>query len=145
MRKTITAALACASITSGLVIGATSAGADPNPNDTFELTCGSTTYDVSTGNGNGEFTPAFDTESNRVFHPTAFGDFTGTVYDVEGNVVDEFTEEGDVVKGSSGKKKDVVECEYLFDDISDGSDPEFPEGYRFVGGGDVTGYWTPAE
>lgn len=143
LKKALAAAIGIASLTGGILLGPATAGADPG-SDPFELTCGNTTYEVVTGSGRGQFTPAFDAASNRVFHPTQFGDFSGTVYDEEGNVVAEFTEEGSETKGSSGKNKpDLVECSYLFDEVSDGSDPEFPEGYRFVGGGDVTGYWSP--
>lgn len=113
--------------------------ADPGP-AVATLTCGSTTWEIALSDGQGEFTPAHDANSNRVFVPTAFGDFTGTVYDAQGALVDSFTEEGETVKGS-GKQQGAVDCTYRFDQISDGSDPEFPAGYRFIGTGEVTGSW----
>ena len=73
-----------------VLAGTTSAVADPKADEAFDLTCGSTTYSV-VGNGNGEFTPVHDTGSTKTFIPTAFGDFTGTVYDENGDVVDTFT------------------------------------------------------
>jgi len=115
--------------------------ADPGP-AIATLTCGSTTYDLALTPGNGEFTPAFDADGNGVFVPTGFGDFHGEVYDAQGNLVDSFHEEGSVEKGASGKHRATVDCTYRFDDISDGSDPEFPAGYRFVGVGEVTGVWS---
>jgi hypothetical protein len=124
-----------------VLVGTTSAVADPRADETFDLTCGSTTYSV-VGNGDGEWTPVHDTGSTKIFIPTSFGDFTGTVYDENGEVVDTFTEEGPTVKGSGARaqKADIVSCTYLFDEVSDGSDPEFPAGYRFVGTGEVTGF-----
>src|SRR3954468_9724141 len=48
------------------------------------LTCNGTTYMV-VSNGNGDFTPARDTNSNLVFHPTSFGAFTGTFTPSDGS------------------------------------------------------------
>jgi hypothetical protein len=124
-----------------VLAGTTSAVADPKADEAFDLTCGSTTYSV-VGNGNGDWTPVHDTASTRTFVPTGFGDFTGTIYDENGDVVDTFTEEGPTWKGSGARnqKGDIVSCTYEFDEVSDGSDPEFPAGYRFVGTGEVTGF-----
>ena len=73
-----------------------------------------------------------------------FGEFHGTVLDTEGNVVDEFVDEGDVPKGQSAKNKsDILECTFSFTEVSDGSDPEFPEGYTFIGEGEVRVFATP--
>lgn len=44
--------------------------------------------------GNGESTSARQAGGNAVILPIAFGDFTGTSTDAEGNVVDTFTEPG---------------------------------------------------
>jgi hypothetical protein len=124
-----------------VLCGTTSATADPKAGEAFDLTCGSTTYSV-VGNGNGEWTPVHDTGSTKTFVPTGFGDFTGTIYDENGVVVDTFTEEGPTVKGSGARDRrgDVISCTFEFDEVSDGSDPEFPAGYRFVGTGEVTGF-----
>lgn len=122
--------------------GAGIAGADPKTGAT-QLSCGGTTYEVVVA-GNGNWTPAHDTDSNVIFIPTWFGDFQGTVLDAEGNPVDEFVEEGDVPKGQSAKNKsDILECTFSFTEVSDGSDPEFPEGYMFIGEGEVRGFATP--
>jgi hypothetical protein len=121
--------------------GATSAVADPKNGDAFDLTCGSTTYLV-VGNGNGEWTPVHDTASHRVFVPTSFGSFSGTITDENGDFVDSFTEEGSTVKGSGARdrKGDIIGCTFEFTEISDGSDPEFPAGYTLTGSGEVTGF-----
>ena len=125
-----------------LWIGVGTAAADPNGPVT-ELTCEGTTYETVVA-GNGNWTPAHDSDSNVMFIPTWFGDFHGTVLDAEGNVVDDFVEEGDSPKGQSAKTKgDILECTFSFVEVSDGSDPEFPEGYSFIGEGDVQGFATP--
>ena len=76
-----------------LWIGVGTAAADPTGPVT-ELTCEGTTYETVVA-GNGNWTPAHDSDSNVMFIPTWFGDFHGTVLDAQGNVVDDFVEEGD--------------------------------------------------
>lgn len=123
--------------------GIGAAGADPKGGVTT-LTCDDgTSYEVVVA-GNGNWTPAHDTTSNTILVPTWFGDFHGTVRDAEGNVVDDFVEEGDSPKGQSATNKgDIVECTFSFTEVSDGSDPEFPEGFTFTGVGEVRGFATP--
>src|SRR5947209_6648834 len=77
----------------------------------------------------GKWSAAHDLASTRVFVPNAFGDFTGTVYDANGQVVDSFTEPGSV-KGS-GKQPSDVSCTFVERQVSDGSDPSFPAGFVF--------------
>jgi hypothetical protein len=121
----------------------TSAVADPTKGGEFDLRCGSATYPVVVA-GNGEWTPAHDTSSTRVFVPTSFGSFSGVVTDENGHVVDSFTEPGFTQKGSGARdaKADVIYCTFTFSEVSDGSDPEFPEGYTFTGSGEVWGFAT---
>ena len=122
--------------------GVGTAGADPKRGT--QLSCGGTTYEVVVA-GNGNWTPAHDADNNVIFIPTRFGDFHGTVLDAEGNLVDELVEEGDVPKGQSDKNKgDILECTFSFTEVSDGSDPEFREGFMFIGEGEVRGFATPA-
>ena len=143
MTKRMTRALGGAVVVAGVLgSGMGAAGADPKGGVT-ELTCGGTSYEVVVA-GNGNWTPAHDTDSNTILVPTWFGDFHGTVLDAEGNVVDEFVEEADLPKGQSAKNKgDIVECTFTFTEVSDGSDPEFPEGFTFIGEGEVRGFATP--
>lgn len=110
--------------------------ADPS-GDTFTLVCNGTSYQVATPPGNGDFTPALDLGSNRVFIPHAFGAFTGTIRDASGAVVDSFTEPAGAQ--GSGKQKNDVSCSFTFHEVSDGSEPDFPAGYTFDGSGTVTG------
>jgi hypothetical protein len=136
-------ALARTCLTAGLATGLAVAPAaasfgDPRSGDApFELTCGNTTYMVVT-NGNGEWTPAHDIDSNKVFVPHWFGVFHGEIHDAEGVLVDSF-DDGPAEAQGSGKQKNDISCTFSFHEVSDGSDPEFPEGYTFDGSGSVTG------
>jgi hypothetical protein len=115
-----------------------SAFADPKNGDAFDLTCGSTTYQVLV-NGQGNWTPAHDTHSNLVFVPHAFQGFSGTVYDPAGNVVDTFSDPGIETQGS-GKQKNDMSCTFGFSYVSDGSNPDDPPaGYTVSGSGGVSG------
>lgn len=93
------------------------------------------TYDVVVVPGNGEFTPAKDQDSGLVLIPVAFGPFTGTVRDPDGNIVETFDEPGS--RKGSGKQKFDATCSFGFSEVSDGSDPEFPAGFSFEGSGTV--------
>ena len=131
-RTALTAACAA-----GLALSAVAtAQADPKRGDMFDLVCGGTTYQVVT-TGNGDYTPAHDVHSNLTFIPHAFAAFHGVIRDDEGAIVDEFVE--DASTQGSGKQKNDVSCTFSFHEVSDGSDPEFPEGYTFDGTGSVTG------
>jgi hypothetical protein len=125
-----------------LLAGAAPAVADPVGGDQIHLTCGSTSYDVVSNKGNGAWTPVHDTRSTRVFIPTSFGSFTGTIRDANGTVVDTFTDPASSVKGSGARDAmaDIISCTYTFTEVSDGSDPNFPAGYTFTGTGDVSGF-----
>jgi hypothetical protein len=113
-----------------------SALADPKKGDVIPLTCGSTTYHVIV-NGNGDYTPAHDVDSNLMFIPHAFGVFHGEIRDPSGAVVDSFDEPASTQ--GSGKQKNDMHCTYVFHQVSDGSDPDVPAGYTFDGTGSVTG------
>jgi hypothetical protein len=88
--------------------------------------CPSGTY-TAVVNGNGNFTPAHDVNSNTVLIPTSFGEFVGTI---GGVVVDV---EAPVAKGSAVPANGrVQECNYTLEF-------ETPDGL-FVGSGSVTGF-----
>lgn len=133
-------ALTVAGLSVGLavpVMAGSTALADPHSEDgAFSLTCAGTTYQVVVA-GNGEWTPAHDTESNLVFIPHAFTGFHGEVRDASGALVESFEEPG-AVQGK-GKQKNDVSCTFTVHGVSDGSDPHFPAGYTFDGTGGVTG------
>lgn len=133
-RRTVSCGLLGAALAVPLSWGAP-ALADPH-GEVIALTCGSTTYQVVVS-GNGEFTPAHDLNSTKVFVPHAFGPFTGTIRDASGAVVDSFTDPA--VTQGSGKQPNDVACTYALSFVSDGSDPGFPAGYTFSGTGTVTG------
>lgn len=134
--------LATTALTLGLLgqmaMSGGSAFADPKSGELIPLTCGGTTYQVAV-NGNGEFTPAHDTSSNRVFIPHAFGPITGSLYDTNNVLVDSFNEPASTQ--GSGKQKNDFSCTFSFSEVSDGSDPDGPPaGFRFVVSGSVTGH-----
>ncbi len=142
MKMRMVAGLAAVGLASTLWVGA--AGADPK-GEVLELVCNNgQTYTVATNPGSGSFTPAFDVDSNSVLVPVTFGAFTGTLFDDEGNVVESFTEPAESKGRSAQRLRNAVTCSFTVDEVSDGSDPEFPEGYRFVGGGTVVVKVTPA-
>jgi hypothetical protein len=130
--------LTVAGLSLGLAVPAlgSTAYADPKAGDAIPLTCGATTYQVVV-NGNGDWTPAHDVNSNLVFIPHWFGAFHGEVRDAQGVLVDQFDEPAGTQ--GSGKQKNDVSCTYRFHDVGDGSDPEFPAGYTFDGIGTVSG------
>jgi hypothetical protein len=141
---TLARSLFVGSIAVGLAVPlslGSAAVADPSNGDQFTLTCGSTSYEVVVSPGSGEWTPAHDTNSNKMFIPHAFNGFQGDVYDTEGNLVDHFEDPGVQTQGSGKQKNDMV-CTFSFEFVNDGSDPEFPEGYTFIGSGGVTGQIT---
>jgi hypothetical protein len=120
---------------------ASSAGADPAHGFIVPLDCTDGNSYTTVTNGNGEFTPTHDTASNKVFIPTRFGPFHGTVTDSGGNVVDEFTDPG-VTKGRADRpRRTAVECTYEFEQTFE--DPDLGE-LTFTGDGTVYGFTTPA-
>jgi hypothetical protein len=125
--------------TGGLVLGiaAAPATADPKKGELVPLDCDNGQTYSAYVNGNGEFTPAHDADSNSMLIPTSFGEFHGTVTDSQGNVVDEFTEPGAAKGKSASGKKDLITCEFSFEGTEDG--------LTFKGGGTVTGFITPSK
>lgn len=112
--------------------------------ETFPLDCGSAGKFVVESNGNGEFTSARDVNSNRVLVPVAFGEFTGMVTDLSGNVVPELSRIEPASTKGSGKQKSNATCTFSFSFVSDGSDPDFPPaGFTFTGTGTVDVKITP--
>ena len=95
--------LAVAGAAGALAVGMTAlpASADPPADvsgETLTLDCGNAgTYEVVTAPGEGQWTPAFDTASNKVFIPVAFGPASGSVTVVAtGEVIDSFSDDSTV-------------------------------------------------
>jgi hypothetical protein len=66
--------------------GVSAAGPSKSPQATpVSVDCGAGPFTAYT-NGNGTWTPAHVADSNQVFHPTAFGAFTGTFTTNDGTV-----------------------------------------------------------
>lgn len=115
-----------------LIASAPGASAGSPKLDSFPIVCDNGSTYTAWGNGNGEWTPAHDLNGTATFVPAGFGDFTGTAYDPEGNVVDSFVLPATMKKGQHDYD---TRCFFSFDYVSDGSDPDQPAGYRFVGSG----------
>ena len=125
-------------VAGGLALGVAvaPAGAHPQGTESFALECDDgNTYDVTTW-GNGNYTPAHDTDSNKVFVPLEFGEFHGTLTYPDGTV-EELPPDPGVSKGQSGKNaKNTITCTFSFSEVDE-------DGVRFDGGGSVTGTVTP--
>jgi hypothetical protein len=125
------AGVAAFGIASALLVG--TAGADPSKGDTVPLVCDNGKAYTVVVNGNGEFTPAHDLNSNTVFVPVSFGSTTITAVLPDGTVMT-FTEPGSS-KGQSAKGlKNPVTCTFTFSFTSDGSDPNGPPAGTVVTG-----------
>lgn len=123
-------------LTAGALLASVGAAAAPvkAPN-AFPITivCPSGTYEAVV-NGNGSFTAAHSTTTNQVLIPIAFGEFTATITDPQGNTT--MVIQPPMAKGSSNPRNGAVEeCVYYVN-------VTFPGG-TFVGSGSVTGFVTP--
>lgn len=136
MRRKLGYGLLALGTTAGLLAGPV--GADPKQ-EIIPVTCDNgNTYDLAV-NGNGEFTPGHDVDSNTVLIPVAFGTFTGIIRNAAGaQVGDPIVEEG-AEKGQSGKKAETVTCTVSFSFTNTGTETEdgVPPGGTFTGSGTV--------
>jgi len=98
----------------------------------FPLTCNGTTYQV-TISGNGNWTPARDNNSTLVFHPTAFGEFTGTFTPADGTP-QTVTEPPQEFQAQPPNGHPQISCTFSFT-FTD-------ESGTFEGSGSVSGYTT---
>lgn len=81
------------------------------------LSCGEDVWSISVARGNGAWTPAMALEGQTVFIPLTFGAVHGVLYDSEGNVVDEFSDDAVFHKGdghAASGNKELVDCSYVF-------------------------------
>ena len=131
MRKRVCAAVIV--LTAALTAGvATGAPVNARNTATITVTCPSETISGVVILVRGEFTPAFAIGSNTVFIPIAFGEFTGTGVDADGNVL--FTvDEPPLAKGSAVPRNGkLVDCTGVID-------LDFPGGH-FTGSSTVIGF-----
>jgi hypothetical protein len=119
-------------VSAAFVAGA--ASADPvNKGLPVTLTCGGSSISTVT-NGNGQFTPAHDTNSTATFIPLQFGEVTDVFTDPEGHTTTN-TEPPSPPKGSANPpNKTVLDCTFH-------ADVHGPEGGHLVVDGEVTGYF----
>ena len=119
------------SLTIVLALSIPAAAANKFP---LTLNCGSTSYDVTVA-GNGDWAPARDNNSTLVFHPTAFGEFTGTFTPADPSQPPEtFTDPPFARKTQPRNGHPTFDCTY---------DVHFDEGDgTFDGHGSVSGFTT---
>jgi hypothetical protein len=92
MNKPVRAALLVAGVTALTIVPVHGATADPTKAQTFTLVCDNGhTYTVVV-NSSGAWSPAHDVNSTSTLIPLSFGETTGTVTDLNGNVVDSFSD-----------------------------------------------------
>jgi hypothetical protein len=138
MRKSSNTRYVVTVVVAGLVAALTAGvvrGAPVNAPKTADLTltCPSGTISAVINLVRGEWIPAHATDSNTVFIPLAFGEFTGAGIDADGNVL--FTVDlPPLVKGSAvPENRDLVECTGVIEF-------EFPGGH-FSGVSTATGFF----
>lgn len=124
-------------VAGGLLVGvaAAPAGADPKKGEVIPLACDNGKSYRVVVNGNGEFTPGHDLDSTAVLVPLAFGPFTGTVTDSDGNVIETINEPGSSKGQSAEHAKNAVTCSFTFSSTENGM--------TFTGGGTVVVRITP--
>ncbi|HEV8527013.1 MAG TPA: hypothetical protein VGS60_05585 [Actinomycetes bacterium] len=140
MHRTRLITLSVATAAALIAWSASAATADPtNAKDTIpiQLACDNGhTYTV-VANGNGQFTPAHDLDSNAVVVPVAFGEITATVTDPDGNVVESETDPP-ASKGSSAKNPNATtNCSFS-------ASATDPDGFTFSLSGTATVMITPS-
>lgn len=127
-----------AAVTLGLGT-ATAAHADPaNAKNSFPITvsCSNgTTYHAVT-NGNGSWTPAHDLNSQTTLVPLSFGAQTFTVYDPQGNIVDQESTPPSAKGAVSSNKHATLSCTFTGSQTA-------PDGSMFTIAGSVVGFATP--
>ena len=114
--------LAVAAISAALASATATAAPVNAPNaETVALDCGDAgTYDVVV-NGNGDWSPGHDLNSNAVLIPVAFGETTFTLTDPEGNVIDQGTEPATTKGKAKAKGRARITCTFTLTFTEDGN------------------------
>jgi len=114
--------LAIAALTVALSATAASAAPVNAPNaQEFTLDCGAAGTIEVVVNGNGAFTPGHLLDGPGVLIPVAFGEVTIVVRDAEGNVIDEFTDEGATKGRARARGRERVSCTFTDSFTEDGT------------------------
>jgi len=143
MARALARTLTTAALTTGLALPLAAVGgtalADPQKAELIHLTCDGVTYHVAVFS-RGLFTPALDTEGNKVFIPHSFIDFVGYLYDDHGVLVESWDDDPDEIQGQGNQPRDLT-CTYRTTYTFTGEEgPDAPPaGYVFVGTGTVIG------
>jgi len=139
MHKTRFVALSFVAATALVATSAGVASADPvNARDALpiQIACDNGQTYTAVANGNGNFTPAHDLDSNAILVPVSFGPITFTLTDPNGVIIDQETDPA-ASKGSSASNPNAsTSCSF-----SGGATA--PDGTTFSIVGTVTGMVTP--
>lgn len=140
----------CVALAASIPVLAGTAGADPsNAKSAFPvpLVCDNgQTYDVVTNSGNSSvqtFSPAHDLNSSSVLIPISFGEFSGTLTNSNGDIVDQFTEPGSTKGRARAAGNTPVHCTFTIAETFVITEPggDLPPGtYTVNGTGSVTGF-----
>lgn len=123
-----------------IAVSAGAASADPaNAKGALPLhvTCDNGHSYMAVANGNGNFTPAHDLDSNAVLIPAAFGEITFTVADPSGNIIDQQTQPATNKGSSANNPNATTSCSFSGTSTA-------PDGTTFTLAGTVVGLVTPA-
>jgi hypothetical protein len=103
----------------------------------LQISCDNGNDYNAVANGSGAWTPAHDTDSSAVLIPLAFGPVTFTLYDPDGNIVDQETDPAIAKAASTHNRHATIHCSFF-------GSATAPDGSMFTISGDVTGFVTPA-
>jgi len=137
MTRAAVGAFAIAAVTVGPVAAA---HADPSNLDALPITvtCDNGVSYHAVTNGNGNWTPAHDLNSQSVVVPVEFGTQTFSVYDADGNLIDQEIQGPSAKPGAlAGNKHATLLCDF-------GGAVDGPDGMKFVLSGSVLGFMTPS-
>jgi hypothetical protein len=123
-----------------ILIGANVANADPK-GEVIPLACDNGLAINVAVSGNGSWTPGHDKDSTAMLTPVSFGEFTGTITDKKGNVVETFTDPPAARGQSTKAPRNYITCTFTFSYTFE--DPELGL-LTIEGSGSVTGFVTPA-
>ena len=140
----------CVALAASVPVLAGTAGADPSNAHSatlVPLVCDDgQIYDAVANSGNSSvqtFSPAHDLNSSSVLIPVSFGEFSGTLTNSNGDIIDEFTEPGATKGRARATGNTPVHCTFTFGETFVVTEPggDLPPGtYTFSGTGSVTGF-----
>jgi hypothetical protein len=133
MRRLMRPTLAAISLAGALAVAVATPASAAGNKQVIPLTCNGTTYQATIA-GNGDWAPARDNNSTLVFHPTAFGEFTGTFTPADGSPPTTQTDPPFARKTQPRNGRETINCTFRIH-FADSTGV-------FDGSGSVVGYTT---